>query len=193
MHDIAVSDHQASQASPPARRAAHWVRRALSPALAPWLVAAGCALVLAGAHALEAFGMLPCELCLKQREPYWAAIPLAMAAALLPLWRTAPRLLAPLLMAAAAAALVYGAGRAVEHVGVIAHWWHGACSAGGPLSIDDVMAGRGGAPLVACDTAPRVFGISLPIYNFVAALTLAGLAALIPIRALLSRKPTDVR
>jgi disulfide bond formation protein DsbB len=165
----------------------------LSPALAPWLVAAGCALVLALAHTLQAFGMLPCELCLKQREPYWAAIPLATAAALLPFWRKAPPLIAPLLMAAAAATLLYGAGRAVQHVGVIAHWWHGACSAGGPLSIDDVMAGRGGAPLVACDTAPKIFGISLPIYNFAAALALAGFAALVPARALFPRKPNDVR
>jgi disulfide bond formation protein DsbB len=170
-----------------------WVRLALSPALAPWLVAGGCVLVLAGAHALQAFGMLPCDLCIKQREPYWAAIPLALVAALVPFWREAPRLVAPLLMAAAAATLLFSAGRAVQHVGVIAHWWNSTCSAGGPLSIDDVMAGRGGAPLVACDTAPKFFGITLPVYNFVAALTLAGVAALVPARALSPRKPTDVR
>jgi disulfide bond formation protein DsbB len=162
-------------------------------ALAPWLVAGGCALALAAAYTLQALGMLPCDLCLKQREPYWAAIPLAVAAALVARRRTAPRLLAPLLMAAAAAVLLYGAGRAVQHVGVIAHWWSSGCSAGGPLSIDDVMAGRGGAPLIACDTAPKFFGISLPMYNFVAALALAGFAVLVPIRALRLRKPTDVR
>lgn len=144
----------------------------------PALVALGVALASAGAliaaHIMQAMGMFPCDLCLRQREAYWIASPLALAAALAPRLKGAPRILAPLLLAAAAASLLYGAGRAVQHTGVVAHWWMSGCSAGGQLSIEDVMKGKG-APLIACDSAPAFFGISLPVYNFFAA---AGLAAI---------------
>ena len=147
----------------------------LSPATLALGVALASAGILAAAHIMQAYGMFPCELCLRQREAYWIAIPLALAAALVPRWMQAPKLLAPLLLAAAAAALLYGAGRAAQHTGVVMHWWVSACSAGGHLSIDDVMNGKG-APLIACDSAPKFFGVSLPIYNFIAAIGLSAIA-----------------
>lgn len=164
-------------------------RAALSAQGAPWTVTILCAAVLTAAHTMQAFGMVPCELCLRQREPYWAAIPLAATAGALGLWRGAPRLAAPFLMTLAAATLLYGAGKAIEHVGVIAHWWTSTCSAAKNLSIDDVMSGKAGAPIVACDTAPKFFGVTLPAWNFVAAIGLAALAASVPARTFLARKP----
>lgn len=168
----------------PPRNLLAWL---VSPPVLPWLVAASSALLLAAAHVMQAYGMFPCDLCLRQREAYWIAIPFALAAALLPRWKRAPRLLAPALMAIAAAALLYGAGRAFQHIGVVAHWWVSACSVAKNLSIDEVMNGHS-PPLVACDAAPKFFGISLPIYNFVAALGLAGLAALVPWRAFMRKR-----
>jgi disulfide bond formation protein DsbB len=176
----------------PERRRA-WLHFALSAHGAPWLVGLGCVLVLAAAHTMQAFGMAPCDLCLKQREPYWAAIPLAAAAGLSGIWRGAPRLAAPILMTLAAATLLYGAGRAVEHVGVIAHWWTSTCSAAKNVSIDDVMSGAVATPIVACDKAPIFLGITLPAYNLLAALALAAIAASVPARMFLNRKPTDER
>jgi len=172
----------------PPKRPLAWI---LSPPALPWLVAGSSALLLAAAHVMEAYGLYPCDLCLRQREAYWTAIPFALAAALVPKWKAAPRGLAPVLMAAAAAALLYGAGRAFQHTGVVAHWWAAACSAVKHLSIDDVMSGRVSTPLVACDAAPKFFGVALPVYNFFAALGLAALAALAPVRALLKKTRHD--
>ncbi|MFO1187570.1 MAG: disulfide bond formation protein B [Alphaproteobacteria bacterium] len=100
-------------------------------------------------------------------------------------WPRAPRLAAPILMTLAAAALLYGAGKAAQHVGVVAHWWTSTCSAAKDLSIEDVMAGKAGAPIVSCDSAPQFFGVTLPAWNFVAALALASLAASGPARLFL--------
>jgi len=169
------------------RKLPAFVRAALGARGAPWLVAALCAAVLAAAHILQAFGMVPCELCLKQREPYWAAIPLAATAGALGFWRASPRLAAPFLMTLAAAVLLYGAGKAAEHVGVIAHWWTSTCSAAKDLSIDDVMSGRAGAPIVACDTAPAFLGVTLPAWNFLAAIALAAISASVPARLFLTK------
>ena len=149
----------------------------LPPSALALAIALASALILAAAYVMQANGMYPCELCLRQREAYWIAIPFAIAAALVPRWKGTPRLLASILMAVAAAALLYGAGRAFQHVGVVAHWWASACSAGGHLSIDDAMNGKG-APLIACDSAPKFFGITLPIYNLLATLGLGGVAIL---------------
>lgn len=173
------------QTANPKRPLRAFLDAALSERGSPWLVAAGCVALLAAAHTMQAFGMAPCELCLKQREPYWAAIPLAATAGALAFWPRAPRLAAPILMTLAAAALLYGAGKAAQHVGVVAHWWTSTCSAAKDLSIEDVMAGKAGAPIVSCDSAPQFFGVTLPAWNFVAALALASLAASGPARLFL--------
>ncbi len=82
----------------------------LSSRQIPWLVAGASIAILAAAHILEAMGMLPCELCLRQREAYWIALAFALGAAALPYWKGVPTFLAPLLMAL---------------VGSCASLWHG--------------------------------------------------------------------
>ncbi|MBL8806935.1 MAG: disulfide bond formation protein B [Rhodospirillales bacterium] len=152
----------------------------ISPRLAAFAVAAGAALVLGGALAFQHIGGLaPCVLCYWQRYPYWAAIPLALAAAL-----AAPRSprAAAVLFGLAAAFLLADAGIAAFHVGVEQKWWQGTAECGGTRpasgSLEELRARLLAAPIVRCDEpAWSLFGISMAGYNFLAALALAALAA----------------
>ena len=123
------------------------------------------------------WGIAPCELCLWQRWPYWAAAILALAAALLPRRR---RLLGGLaLLAVLASGAVAG-----FHVGVEQSWWPSplpGCQVpravlGG--SIDDMLRGLSAAPSKPCD-APTYLIPGLPVsmaaMNLLYALGLSGL------------------
>ncbi len=72
-------------------------------------------------------GVMPCALCLEQRVPYYAAIPLTLVALAL-----APRapLLARLLLLVAAAGMAYGAGLGVYHAGAEWAFWPGPNTCG---------------------------------------------------------------
>jgi disulfide bond formation protein DsbB len=123
------------------------------------------------------WGIAPCELCLWQRWPYWAAAGLALAAAAFP---RARRLLAG---AAILAVLASGA-VAAFHVGVEQGWWPSplpGCQApratlGG--SVDDMMKALSAAPSKPCD-APTYLVPGLPVsmaaMNLLYALGLSGL------------------
>jgi len=147
------------------------------------LVAA--ATMLAIAHAFETFGgYAPCTLCLRQREAYWVAGAVALAAMVL---ARAPgaRIWRPLGLAALALVFLAGAGIAAYHAGVEWKFWPGptACSGtGGGVSAADMAALLGGAKVrpPACDQAAWVFaGLSMAGWNALAALgfTAASLAA----------------
>lgn len=139
------------------------------------------AALLAGAHLFERIGgLVPCILCLDQREAHWAA--LAVAAAGL----CCSRLFQSRLGAAAAvgaAALVYAvsAGLAFYHTGVEYGYWPGPaiCSgaAAGPVDLSNLASALDGpvdAP--SCDDVQwRFLGVSMAGYNF---LISAGLFAL---------------
>ena len=61
------------------------MRLALTMRQAALAVALGAAATIGGALVFEhVFGYVPCKLCLMQRNPYYLAIPLGLAAALLP-------------------------------------------------------------------------------------------------------------
>ena len=109
------------------------------------------------------FGLYPCEMCMWQRWPHYAAIFLALIALL---FRSNSRSM-PLVAAAAMAILISGLIGGF-HAGVEYGWWEGLTScatnipAGGNM-LDSIM----NAPLVRCDVAPwSLFGISLAGYNF---------------------------
>lgn len=153
----------------------------LRPILSRWplVAAAASALLLAIAHAFETFGGLaPCNLCLKQREVYWAALAVGLVgAALIRVWRhRAPR---PAVCGLLALIFLYGAGLAAFHAGVEWKWWPGPTTCtGGPAGIDagamaDLLAGkRVRAP--ACDTAAWVFlGLSMAGWNALISLKLS--------------------
>ena len=139
------------------------------------------AALLAGAHLFERVGgLLPCILCLDQREAHWTALGVTAAGLV------AARLMKAKLGAAAAvgaAALVYAvsAGLAFYHTGVEYGFWPGPaiCSGGGATVVDiDALAAALGqaADAPSCeDVQWRFFGISMAGYNLLAS---AGLFAL---------------
>ena len=136
------------------------------------------ALMLAAAHAFETFGgYAPCTLCLRQREVYWVAAAIALAAVLagrLPRatrWRWLFNLALALTFAA-------GVGLATYHAGAEWKWWPGpstCASTGGAVSaqaMSDLLAGAKIRP-PACDEAPWWFlGLSMAGWNVLISLKL---------------------
>jgi len=101
------------------------------------------------------FGLVPCELCLWQRAPYWAAAALALGAALLP--SRGARRLGPALLLAAGGFAALSAAFGLFHLGVEAGWWPSplpgcrVVSTGAAQSVDDLLAGLRAAPAKPCD------------------------------------------
>ncbi|RAI58631.1 disulfide bond formation protein B [Roseicella frigidaeris] len=123
------------------------------------------------------WGIAPCELCLWQRWPYWAAAALALAAALLPRGR---RLLGGLAVLA-----VLGSGLVAGfHIGVEQGWWPSplpGCQAPralGGTGVEDMLRSLPAMPSKPCD-APTYLIPGLPLsmaaMNLLYALALAGL------------------
>jgi disulfide bond formation protein DsbB len=133
--------------------------------------------MLATAHIFQRFGYEPCALCLRQREVYWTALPLALGGFLL--LRARPEL-ARVVPALLAAVFLTGFGVAGYHAGIEWGWWPAPSSCGGggafdPASLDALMSG---APVrvVLCDEAAwTMLGVSMAGWNALASLGLAGL------------------
>jgi disulfide bond formation protein DsbB len=109
------------------------------------------------------FGLYPCEMCMWQRWPHWAAFFLGLGAIILRNNKWSGVLIVIAALAIATSGLIGG-----FHAGVEYGWWEGITScatnlpAGGDM-LDSIM----NAPLVRCDVAPwTLFGISLAGYNF---------------------------
>jgi len=161
--------------------------------LAHWPVAALIASLgmLAAAHAFETFGKLaPCTLCLKQREVYWTAAGLALAAAAIGRTAWAGRTRRPLVLALGAIFL-FGAGLAAYHAGAEWKWWPGpsTCASGGAALAGvsrEALAGlMNGAKVTppACDKAAWVFaGLSMAGWNVLISLGLAALSVTAALR-----------
>jgi len=149
-------------------------------ALAILVVAAG---TLAGAWALQWLGYAPCELCLKQRFAYYAALPLALAAFLsLGANPRAARFLFLLIAAAFAANAVLAA----YHTGVEFKWWPGPAdctgSYAGAASTEDFMKQLQSVRVVRCDEVSlRILGFSLANANVFISAAIA-VAAIVGIR-----------
>jgi disulfide bond formation protein DsbB len=107
------------------------------------------------------WGIAPCELCLWQRWPYWAAAAMALAAAAFPRGR---RLLGGLAILAVLASGVVGG----FHVGVEQGWWPSPlpgcqvprATLGG--SVEDMLKALSAAPSKPCD-APTYLVPALPV------------------------------
>ena len=144
-----------------------------APRRAPFLVLVVSMALVGGALLFQYVGHLaPCELCLYQRWPYYAAIPLSLVAVLA---GQRPATLG--LLALCALLFIAGGVLAFYHVGVEQHWFAGptACtsslSAGG--SIEDFTARLLATPPVRCDeVAWSLLGVSLAGWNFLASLAL---------------------
>jgi disulfide bond formation protein DsbB len=119
-------------------------------------------------------GLAPCELCLYERWPYYAAVTVAIIGLL-----TGSD--AAMRAALGFGTLLFLAGAALSfyHVGVEHHWFQGptACtgSAAGADSIEALKAQLLGRQPVNCDEPAWIFlGISLAGLDFLASVFLAG-------------------
>lgn len=129
------------------------------------------------------FNLAPCELCLWQRVPYWAAAALALAAVFLPRGR-------PWLLAGAALAAAVSAAIGAFHIGVEFHWWPSplagcAAPAATGASIEDLLRGLAAAPTKPCDE-PAYLIPGLPL-SMAAMNTIYGIA--LALLALRGRRP----
>ncbi len=150
----------------------------LNIALTILLIAAA---TLGGAWIFQLSGIAPCELCLKQRIPYYIGIPLAAITCLASARRQAT-LLAPDFIALA---LLFGFSTlfGVYHAGVEWGFWAGPSDCTGTLtkasSVDDFMKQLQSVRVVRCDAvAIRILGLSLAGWNAVISAGLTGLAIL---------------
>ena len=141
-------------------------------------VALGAAATIGGALVFEhAFGYVPCKLCLMQRDPYYAAIPLALAAALAPpRWGRAGLWLLALVFAVSA-------GLGAYHAGVEWGFWTGPADCGGggagagAGNVGDFLNQLQTTRVVSCtEAAWRFLGLSLAGWNVLISLVLMGLA-----------------
>ncbi len=135
--------------------------------------------MLATAHAFETFGHYPpCELCLKQRDVYWAilwiGVGLAVVTRLKPSWLRAACAFLALLCLGECVLAAY-------HAGVEWKWWPGptSCTRAGlhAVTAADMSALLSGKTehVVQCDVAAwRLLGLSMAGWNAVAALVFTG-------------------
>lgn len=128
------------------------------------------------------YGYAPCKLCLTERLPYYAAVPLGLLALLTP----AP--LARLALGLAAMALLYGTGVGVYHAGAEWGFWPGPTDCGGgtgsnPGEVGDFLNALQTTTVVDCSVAAlRVLGISLAGWNALVASALAAFAGTAALR-----------
>jgi len=152
----------------------------VKPTTPTWfiLAAIASAAMLAIAHGFETFGHLaPCELCLHQREGYWAELWVSVIGYGVARWRHP--LAKPLLLLVALVFLGETV-MAAYHAGVEWKWWPGpARCTGGRQSTADLSASMAlllsGAKthIVRCDEAAwRMLGVSMAGWNALAALAL---------------------
>lgn len=157
---------------------------ALNPVLETWrwpaIALIVSAAMLGAAHAFEHFAyLLPCQLCLRQREVYWAAI--AMAATGLVLWniRQNRRFLVAFNVMLALVFLT-GAVVAGYHAGVEWGFWP-APTGCGAQAVDAINIDLSGiderTATASCeDAAWTMLGLSMAGWNALASTVFAGLS-----------------
>ena len=167
--------------------------RSFEPLLIRWwsLAALVASLgMLAGAWSFQLFGhLMPCHLCLKQREVYWLAATVSVLATIWMVVRREahpPRALLFILFVIFAGSCVLAA----YHAGVEWHWWRGpeGCTAsGGSVSASQMAAFLSGAKTTSgpmCDQAAwTMWGLSMAGYNALISLGLAGVSLWVALRA----------
>lgn len=157
------------------------VSRLTRPAVAAATVAGVALATILGALFIEhVLGVKPCELCLKQRIPYYAGVPLAVVVAV-----AAARGRGGLRPAAGLClvALVFAVGAIMGgyHAGVEWGLWAGPSDCTGaiakPAAMTDFLKQLETVKVVRCDeVAMRILGLSLAAWNAVIATALAALA-----------------
>jgi disulfide bond formation protein DsbB len=159
-----------------------------APAAAAAIVAVGAAATVGAALFMQyAMGVLPCELCYKERWPYYAGTVLALVA--LGVARSRPRsALTVALLALLALVFLAGAVVGGYHAGVEYKWWAGPSDCTGPVGeavgMDTFLKQLETVKVVRCDeVSMRILGLSLAAWNAVISAGLAVVAAVGAIRA----------
>lgn len=157
-------------------RSASWTATPFRVALVILAVAVS---TIAGAWIYESLGYAPCELCLKQRIPYYAGIPLAALTALAA--HRGRERLARTGLVALAVLFAAGAALALYHSGVELKLFPGPTDCTGALnragSVDDFLKQLQTTKVVRCDQpALWVFGLTLSNWNVVISAAIAALA-----------------
>ena len=151
----------------------------LTPLETAALIAAAAGAAIAGAWIFEAFGYLPCELCLKQRRPYYIGVPLALIVTVLT--QRGPRSLITLGFAALALLFAASAASGVYHAGVEWRFWQGptACTGSSlPAAGGNLLEQLKDFKMVRCDeVAIRILGLSLAGWNAMVSLGITLIAA----------------
>jgi disulfide bond formation protein DsbB len=125
-------------------------------------------------------GYQPCELCLRERWPWYAAIALGIVGVIAP---------SRLVLALIALALLVSAGLGLHHAGVEQHWWAGpsACTGGnsGAETVEQLRAMMmGQSQIIQCDAIGWTFlGLSMATYNGIVSLIGAAGAIVVLIRS----------
>jgi disulfide bond formation protein DsbB len=123
-------------------------------------------------------GYIPCKLCLAQREPYYAAIPVAAIAALSAGLKW-PACVTRGLLAVTGLLLVWTLALGAYHAGVEWGWWQGPADCGatsGNISsnVGDLLGDLTAKRPPSCDEAVgRFLGLSFAGWNVLAAAPLA--------------------
>jgi disulfide bond formation protein DsbB len=152
-----------------------------NPRLLAALIFAISLATIGGAWLYEAAGYLPCELCLKERIPYYASFALAPLAGFAA--QTGRAGLARAAFLAMAALFVVDAGLSIYHSGVEWKIFAGPSDCSGAIgaapSMEDFMKQLQTVKVVRCDEpALYVLGLTLANWNVVVTAALAWLAAL---------------
>jgi disulfide bond formation protein DsbB len=134
---------------------------------------------IAGAFLFQALGYAPCELCLKERIPYYAGIVVAGVA--LVFAKRGSSTLMRLTLSILALIFVGSAMFGAYHAGVEWGFWPGPTECTGALqhaaSVTDFLKQLESVKVIRCDSAAlRIFGMSLAGWNAVISAGLAGLA-----------------
>jgi disulfide bond formation protein DsbB len=153
--------------------------RAATPLRVALVVLAVAMATIGGAWIYESLGFSPCELCLKQRIPYYAAIPVAALAAFAA--GKGKRRLAGAGLALIALMFAAGAALALYHSGVELKIFEGPTDCTGALSaagkVEDFFAQLQTAKVVRCDQpALWVLGLTLSNWNVLISSALAAVA-----------------
>lgn len=155
-------------------------RRLRGAAVLGLVVAAIAGATIATVWAIERAGYVPCELCLAERDPFYAAVPLALLTG----WAASAdrRGVAAAGFWLLAVTFLASAGLAAYHAGVEWKLWAGPTGCSGPMTVPtstaDFLAALKTVKIVRCDApALVVLGLSLAAWNVLLSLLLAAVSA----------------
>lgn len=139
-------------------------------------------------------GFVPCRLCLEQREPYYASIPIIAIVLLIGALR-GPAVVIRGVYIVVALVMAYGAATGVYQAGAEWGYWPGPSDcAGGNVAFDagNLLQQMQETRIVPCDEAPiRILGLSFAGWNVLASgfMALVALAAAVLPGDTFGRKP----